>query len=165
MDGSGWLPSGGQLLIQKNKVAMKTFAIKLRAPIRISGVDFPGDYQIGAVTSEVNPIDLLGLIQFHHASVEEVTDAADDEIEEGDEAEQVEESPVADEQAVDPAADQPFLPLVEDSQEVGQAQPEIETPSQPETESQPTEIDDPAAAIALFVADGLDEKTARALVV
>ncbi len=145
---------------------MKTFAIKLRAPIRISGIEFPGDYQIGAVTSEVNPIDLLGLIQFHHASVEEVTDAADDEIEEGDEAEQVEvESPVADEQAVDLAADQPLLPLVEDSQEVGQAQPEIETSSQPETESQPTEIDDPAAAIALFVADGLDDKTARALVV
>ncbi len=125
MDGSGWLPSGGQLLIQKNKVAMKTFAIKLRAPIRISGVDFPGDYQIGAVTSEVNPIDLLGLIQFHHASVEEVTDAADDEIEEGDEAEQVEESPVADEQAVDPAADQPFLPWLKTARKWAKLSPKL----------------------------------------
>lgn len=120
--------------------------------MRISGEDFPADCQIGAITSEVNPMDLLGLIQYHHAFIEEVTDAEDDSQEDGEE-------------------EQLPLPLVDgDSSEAAEKSATAEAnqtePSQlqPEAESQTAPIDD-TAAIAKFVADGLDEKTARALVV
>lgn len=134
---------------------MKTFAVKLRKEMRISGEEFPADCQIGAITSEVNPMDLLGLIQYHHAFIEEVTDAEDDSQEDGD----------------DLPEEQLPLPLVDgDSSEAAEKSATAEAnqtePSQlqPEAESQIAPIDD-TAAIAKFVADGLDEKTARALVV
>jgi hypothetical protein len=139
---------------------MKTFALILERDTNIAGTLFPAGFQVGAITSEVNPMDLLGLVQFHHCRVEEVTDAEDsepafDEAEaeaeyQSDVAVEAGEQSAASESA--PSAEsQPMLPLEA-------------TETQPGADLKPEPIDQ-SSAIAKFVADGLDEKTARALVV
>ena len=135
---------------------MKTYAVKLKQEQKIEGVIFPAGFQIAALTSEVGPLTILGLIQYRHATVEEVTDSLDDDGDtsaDGDDgepeagesvttppADEIENSPPDEEQAATPPAEPP----AGDQQEVGGGN------------------DD---AIAAFVAAGLDQKTAEALVV
>lgn len=126
---------------------MKTFALILVRDTNIAGVMFPAGFQVGAITSEANPFDLLGLVNFGHAKIEEVTDAEDDSPSLDEEEPEEVENPEA--SAVEPAA------AAEQSESAAEDTAE-ESASSPATQ---------AESIAAFVADGLDEKTARALVV
>lgn len=149
---------------------MRTYAIRLKALTTVDGIEYPADFQIGAITTEVRPLTLLGLVQFQHAEVEEITDAVDAEEAEADadadadaDAEQEEtadDDASDDAPAIDPTdpTDGPAdLPLVDDN-----------SPAEPQPEEVPAVNPVPATdvdrAIAEFVAAGLDTKTAEALV-
>lgn len=122
---------------------LKTYAVKLRSATRIAGIDFHAEEQVAAITCEISPYDLLGLVQHHHAIVEEITD-------EGDEKEQ----PTL---AADPEVEAIGFESEEAEEQPGD-EPEEETTSAEEAISN-------ADAVAAFMADGLDEKISTALVV
>lgn len=138
---------------------MKTYAIRLKGATNIEGVMYPADFQVAAVTSEVSPMTLLGLIQFKHAIVEEVTDSLDDE---GDTS--------ADGADSSPEASEPVTTLTE-TNGIPPAEASVAPP--PASDSLPQQeagnsngkVDVAAEAVAAFVAAGLDHKTAEVLVV
>lgn len=127
---------------------LKTYALKLCAATRINGVDYGFGEQVGAITCEISPYDLLGLVQHHHAELSEVTDQA-----EGDTAEETEEQPDASELSDEPASE---------STSEGDADADADSEAE---ETSAEEANSAADAVAAFVADGLDEKTATSLVV
>lgn len=133
---------------------MKTFAIRLRQETNIEGVIYPADFQVAAVISEVSPMTLLGLIQFKHAIVEEVTDSLDDE---GDaSADGVDSAPEASE-PVTASIENNSSPPVEESV----AEPPVDdSPRQQEAGCQSS-----SDAVAAFIAAGLDSKTAEVLAI
>ena len=133
---------------------LKTYALKLRSDIRISGVDFRANEQIAAITCEINPHDLLGLVQHRHAELTEVTDdsesiSPDDGELDSDSLEVENESP---------------SPLVEEP-EAAEVESEPEQPAESAAEESSSPEPTAAQSIALFVADGLEEKIAHSLVV
>lgn len=138
---------------------MKTYAVKLKQETNVEGVKFPADFQIAALTSEVGPLTILGLIQYSHATVEEVTDSLDDDSEssaDGDDGE-----PEAGESVTTPPAD-------EATEEIENSPPDEEqaaTPPATPPAGDQQEVGGGNDAIAAFVAAGLDQKTAEALVV
>lgn len=119
---------------------MKTFAIKLGKEIAVNGVLMPAGYQVAAITGEVDPMTLLGLIQFHHAEVEEVTDADDGDEDGGDDSESDSD--------------------IEEDEPVATSDAESEVSQDGEQSAEPQEA---APAAASFLVDGLDEKIAKAL--
>lgn len=133
---------------------MKTFAIRLRQETNIEGVTYPADFQVAAVTSEVSPMTLLGLIQFKHAIVEEVTDSLEDE---GDAS--------ADDVGSTFEASEPVTPSIENNilpaEELVAERPVGDSPCQQDASSKDSTND----AIAAFVAAGLDAKTAEVLAI
>lgn len=134
---------------------LKTYALKLRAATRISGVDYQAGEQVGAITCEISPFDLLGLVQHHHAELVEVTDEAEADVAEEETEEQADASELSDE------------PAESTSEGDADADADSELPEE-ETEAEETSAEDAnsaADAVAAFVADGLDEKTATSLVV
>jgi hypothetical protein len=121
----------------------RTFAIIATKDIRADDIDIKAGEQVACVTGQVSVLTLFGLIQFHGFSVEEVTAEYEADTEEVQPVEQVAE--------------------------------ETSTLADTEPEASPSVVDEPAAdqpgeetvtttAIDLFVADGLDEKTAKILV-
>jgi len=58
---------------------IRTFAVTLKAKTLVDGIEYPAGFQVGAVTSECGPMSLLGLIQYKHATIEEVADLPDDD--------------------------------------------------------------------------------------
>lgn len=125
---------------------------------------YPADFQVAAVTSEVSPMTLLGLIQFKHAIVEEVTDSLDDE---GDTS--------ADDVGSTSLASEPVTTSTENDSIVNNEIPpaEASVAAPPASDSLPQQeagnsngkVDVSAEAVAAFVAAGLDHKTAEVLVV
>jgi hypothetical protein len=139
---------------------LKTYAVTLKYPMKVAGIEFPAGEQLAAITCEISPHDLLGLVQHHHAIVEEITDQGFDESEDDvdDQADEV----ISSNQVVSESDD-----IEADSDADSQDELESEESSEDETEDQPTVLDATAKAnaVAAFVADGLDEKTATSLVV
>ena len=137
---------------------MKTFAIRLREETNIEGVIYPAEFQVAAVTCEVGLMTLLGLIQFKHAIVEEVTDSLDDE---GDTS--------ADGVDSAPEASEPVTTSTEN--DIPPAEASVATP--PASDSLPQQeagnsngkVDVVSDAVAVFVAAGLDHKTAEVLAI
>lgn len=126
---------------------MKCFAVKLKQETNIEGVMYPasGDENpIAILTTDVNPITLLGLIQYHHAELTEVADLPDESGDEA-EAEDVESAETSNESTGSPhVAETVAAPPVGATQPVAGG------------EDQPGDGSD-------FVAAGLDQKTAEAL--
>jgi len=139
---------------------MKTYAIRLKKETTIEGVQYPADFQIAALTSEVGPLTILGLVQYRHAIVDEVTDSLDDESDasaDGDDGE--------------PEAGESVTPQPGD--EIDSNPPDEESPATPPAVDQqgadggelsPVVVTNDSAVTA-FVAAGLDQKTAEALVI
>lgn len=138
---------------------MKTFAIRLKQDTNIEGVAYAADFQVAAITSEISPMTLLGLIQFKNAIVEEVTDSLDDE---GDTS--------ADDVGSTSLASEPVTSSTE-TNEIPPAEVSVAAP--PAAESLPQQeagnsngnVDVVAEAVAAFVAAGLDSKTAEVLAI
>ena len=137
---------------------MKTFAIRLRQETNIEGVMYPANFQVAAVTSEVSPMTLLGLIQFKHAIVEEVTDSLEDECDAS-----------ADDDDSGSEASEPVTPSIENN--IPHAEASVAEP--PASDSLPQQeagnlngnVDVVADAVTAFVAAGLDHKTAEVLAI
>jgi hypothetical protein len=147
---------------------MKTFSIRLKADTTIDGVPYPANFQVGAVTSEVGPLSLLGLVQFNHALLEEVTDLLDDEGDtsaDGDDGEPEAGESVTPHDGTDGSHSDP---------------PDEETVAEPPAGvTQPVAGDTPPVvgapliqpgvdisdAVAAFMAAGLDKATAEALAI
>lgn len=136
-------------------MALKTYALKLRGPIKIAGIEFGVNDQVGAITcvDNVSPHDLLGLVQHFHATLEEVVglDSDDDET----------ELDLAEESTRDGATEADVTAEDEQSEESareGTAESIEDTDAVTENEV------DSLTGIAAFIADGLDEKIAKALV-
>jgi hypothetical protein len=119
---------------------------------------------VGAVTSEVGPLTLLGLVNFNHAVLEEVTDSLDDE---GDTS--------ADGDDGEPEAGGSVTPQ-DDNDDSQSDPPHEETVTAPPAElpetTQPVAGDAPPLvqpgvddAVAAFMAAGLDKATAEALAI
>lgn len=142
---------------------LKTYAVTLKYPMKVAGIEFPAGEQLAAITCEISPHDLLGLVQHHHAIVEEITDQGFDEPEDDVDAEA--EEAIISNQVVSESDD------IEADSDVGDADNQDESesgePSEDEAEGQSNVLDatTKANAVAAFVADGLDEKTATCLVV
>jgi len=137
---------------------MKTFAIRLKQETNIEGVIYPADFQVAAITSEVSPMTLLGLIQFKHAIVEEVTDSLDDE---GDaSADDVDSTLEASEPVT--TSTENDIPHAEASVA---APPASDSLPQQEAGNSNGKVDVLAEAVAAFVAAGLDHKTAEVLAI
>lgn len=124
----------------------------------IEGVSYPADFQVGALTSEVGPLTLLGLAQFHHAIIEEVTDSLDDAGETS-----------ADGGDGEPEAGESVTPN-EGGSEGGESadgsadgEPEVVPPTPPAPPTPP--VPDATDAVAVFMAAGLDKATAEALAI
>lgn len=136
---------------------MKTFSIRLKADTTIEGVKYPAEFQIGAVTSEVGPLTLLGLIQFKHAILEEVADSPDDEgdaFADGDDGE-----PEAGESAASPDESQCSPP---DEETV--AEPPVAAQQGAGSADSTVMPADNESAVGSFMRIGLDKPTADALV-
>ena len=135
-------------------MALKTYALKLRGPIKVAGIEFGVDDQVGAITcvGDISPHDLLGLVQHHHATLEEVVGLDSDEDEAELDADEESARDGAIEADADVAAEQ-FEQLEEPAREEA-----IEVDAVAKTKV------DSLTGIAAFIADGLDEKIARALV-
>lgn len=126
---------------------------------------YPADFQVAALTSEVGPMTILGLIQYHHAIVEEVTDSLDDEGDtsaDGDDGEpEAGESVTPQPGEGDSATDE-----TDDTDGTESSPPDEESaatpPALPPAGDQQGEGGD---AVAAFIAAGLDNKTAEALVI
>jgi hypothetical protein len=133
---------------------MKTFSIRLKSDRTIEGVQYPAGFQVGAVTSEVGPLTLLGLVNFNHAVLEEVTDSLDDE---GDTS--------ADGDDGEPEAGGSVTPQddIDDSQSDPPDEETVAAP--PAGETQPVAGDTLNDAVAAFMAAGLDKATAEALAI
>jgi len=133
---------------------MKTFAIRLRQETNIEGVMYPANFQVAAVTSEVSPMTLLGLIQFKHAIVEEVTDSLEDECDAS-----------ADDDDSGSEASEPVTPSIEN--DIPHAEASVAEPpasdSLPQQEAGNSSNSDDV--VAAFVAAGLDHKTAEVLAI
>lgn len=141
---------------------MKTYAVRLIRRTCIEGVDYPADFQIGAITSEVGTQTLLGLLQFHHAVADEITDEPDGDDDDGQDGS-------------DGAAD--YQPGGGDPINIG----EVSEGDIAGSEGEPSgfvesagSLDDPLqaglpadiqSATEEFIAAGVDEKTASALAV
>lgn len=128
---------------------MKCFAVKLKQETNIEGVLYPasGDENpIAILTTDVNPITLLGLIQYHHAELVEVADLPDESGDEA-EAEDVESAEASNE-----STGTPHVAETVTAPPVGATQPVAGGDSQP-----------PATPLDEFIAAGLDQKTAEAL--
>jgi hypothetical protein len=143
------------------KTMMKTFSIRLKSDRTIEGVQYTAGFQVGAVTSEVGPLTLLGLVNFNHAVLEEVTDSLDDEGDtsaDGDDGEPEAGGSVTPQDGVDDSQSDP---------------PDEETVAAPPAgETQPVAGDAPPLvqpgvddAVAAFMAAGLDKATAEALAI
>lgn len=137
---------------------MKCFAVKLKQETNIEGVKYPasGDENpIAILTTDVNPITLLGLIQYHHAELVEVADLPDesgDESDESGESDQAESGEAAetDSESSDETTSSPHVAETVTSPPVGATQPVAGGKVQPGDGSD-------------FIAAGLDQKTAEAL--
>lgn len=133
---------------------MKTYAVKLKCDTKVEGIDCDAGTHMGALTSECGPLTLLGLVQHHHAVLEEIVDCPDDcddgcdgDCNDGDAGDG---TAIVGPTDVSIDGDQP-------GDESGDSQSDD---SQPRND-QPN--DD--TSIASFLAAGLDQKTAEALVV
>jgi hypothetical protein len=126
------------------KTEDRTFAVIASQTISADGVNIESGDQVACITSQVSPLTLFGLMQFHGFTAVEVT--TEFAVESDDESD--DESTLA-----EPVA-------------VVESQPEAVEPTsvvEPET-VQPGEGDEDAVTIAAFVADGIDDKTAKILV-
>lgn len=125
---------------------MKTYAVTLGKDMDVEGIPMKAGEHVAAITSEVSPHTVLGLLQFSHAIAEEITDAADDDDSEAE--------PMAETIAVDDASDDDVI----------RTEPIKPVDPQPEQKQEPADsTEDAGDQIAEFLADGLDEKTAEAL--
>lgn len=132
---------------------MKTFAIRLKGPRTIEGIEYPADFQIGALTSEVGPLTLLGLVQYRHATIEEVTDSLEDDDD---------SSADGDDGGPEAGGSVTPQPPAEHNDIDSDPPPEESSAEPPADDQQGAGGDGPIAA---FIAAGLDQKTAEALVV
>jgi hypothetical protein len=125
------------------KTEDRTFAVIASQTISADGVNIESGDQVACITSQVSPLTLFGLMQFHGFTAVEVT--TEFPVESDDESD--DESTLAEPETV-----------VESQPEAVEPAPVVEP------ESQPGEGDEDAATIAAFVADGIDDKTAKILV-
>ena len=131
---------------------MKTFAVRLIRDTKIEGVDYKANFQVGAITSEVGTQTLLGLLQFGHAVADEITDSPDgDEDDAGSDADEDQPGDV-----VEGSADEPAGDPAGESAESGEETSDQDDGDKPANEG--------VSPVAEFLAAGLDNKTAEALV-
>lgn len=145
---------------------MKTFSIRLKSDRTIEGVQYPAGFQVGAVTSEVGPLTLLGLVNFNHAVLEEVTDSLDDEGDtsaDGDDGEPEAGGSVTPQDGIDEIENSPPDEETVATPPAGETQP-VAGDTPPLAGSPPIQpgVDD---AVAVFMAAGLDKATAEALAI
>lgn len=129
----------------------RVFAIIASKDIRADDVDIKAGSQVACITSLVNPLTLLGLMQFHNFTSEEVT-AEFDVLDDDDDASDAGDVVNTDGQAepIDPSQAVVNSGKVEESKD--------------DAASEETSIAASNAAHDAFVADGIDEKTAQILV-
>lgn len=118
---------------------MKTFAIYPVKDINIEGTDYTPSDQVGVVTCDVRLATLLGLIQFGHATAEEI-----------DASELMEVEPEAQPEAVDDSS----VNVLDES--------ESDSDDDDTIDYEPSEVEEPS--VSSFVSDGLDEKISAALI-
>lgn len=120
---------------------LKTYAVKLQSAMKIAGIDHAAGEQVAAITCEISPYDLLGLVQHHHAALTEIT---------GPELPEVAVVAASDDEEVISSEEL----AIDDTETFDEAE-----------ETSSAEAVSNADAVAAFIADGVDEKTATALVV
>lgn len=118
---------------------MKTFAIYPVANINIEGTEFTPSDQVGVVTCDIRLATLLGLIQFGHATAEEIDAAELMTLAEAncDPADSIDDVDADEDVGIDVESVDPPIPA------------DVDQDDEPTTDS--------------FVSDGLDEKIAAAL--
>lgn len=132
-----------------SELSDKTFAIIASKDIRADDVDIKAGEQVACITSAVRPMTLFGLLQFHGFACEEVTTVPGTD---GDETEvDTDGEPGGDSQP-------------DGSEDVGQGDESDDEPQGDAAgDGDADDADEKQAAHDAFVADGLDEKTAKIL--
>lgn len=141
---------------------MKRYEVKMMRPMNVEGVDYTPDDVVAIVETDVAIDTLLAALQYRHAKMEEV-----EEVKLGLQAQsKVEVEPQAEPESAEPDS---IIQVDDEPVPVTQPEPsgEPELESEPAVEPEPESADPPEqtdTALATFLADGLDEGTAAALV-